>query len=121
MQKKKKLGENIDQSELFMTINNYHGKFGASLLKLWKFSDNFINVAAYHNDLSNADPISKSLLVVSFSNLLVKSLGYVVSEANGIDLEKEQSTILLKLTSEDIREVSEQVEARMDEFKGFFN
>jgi len=121
LQKRKKLGENIDQSELFMTINNYHGKFGASLLKRWKFSDNFINVAAYHNNLSDADPISKSLLVVSFSNLLVKSMGYALSATDGIDLEKEQSAILLKLTSEDIRELSEKVEARMNEFKNFFN
>jgi len=59
--------------------------------------------------------------VESIIYLLVKSMGYVLSETDSIDLEKEQSTILLKLTSEDIREVSEQVKARVDEFKDFFN
>ncbi|MFC1868423.1 HDOD domain-containing protein [Thermodesulfobacteriota bacterium] len=121
LRKNNKLGENFDQSELLTSIINYHCKFGASLLKRWKFSQVFIDVAAFHGNLSEANNISKGFLIVNFSNLLVNSMGYGLLNAYDIDIEKEQSAILLKLEAEDIQEVSKQLQDLMIEFKGFFD
>jgi HD-like signal output (HDOD) protein len=121
LQENKKLGENIDESEVFATMDSYHGKFGASLLKLWKFSEDFSHIAAYHDDLSDADPISKGLLVVHFSNLLVKSMGYGLSGFDADELMDAQSTNLLKLTKDDIRFISDNVKPLMEEFGTFFS
>jgi HD-like signal output (HDOD) protein len=120
LQRTNKLGENIDNSELHSTLRSYHNKFGASLLRLWKFSPGFINVAAFHDNFSEANNISKRLIVVSFSNLLVKTLGYVLLEGQVLDLEGDKSTKLLKFTEKDISEISEEVNTLMDEFRGFF-
>jgi len=71
-----KLGEEVDRAELLNTLNTHQGKIGAILLKKWGFSNGYIQIAMFHDNLEEADPISKKLLVVHFANLLVKSMGY---------------------------------------------
>lgn len=121
LQAKKKIGENIDNDDLASTIDTNHGRFGSALLKRWKFSNEFAQVAAYHDHLDEADTISKALLVVHFANLLVKSMGYGTSENEEIDLEEAESAHLLKVESSHIPDMKKQVEAHMDELKSFFS
>lgn len=114
-----KLGENFEQSEFLTTLKNYHCQFGAALLKRWKFSQIFIDIAAFHNNLSEATTISKSLLVVHFSNLLVHSMGYGLSDESDTDIKNAQSTNLLELQEEDITAIAEEVSRLMNELGDF--
>jgi len=120
LQLKKKIGANIENDELFETIDKNHGKFGAALLKKWKFVDDFVLVATHHDDLESCDFQSNSVLVVHFANLLVKSMGYTMSGNADIDLEGSTSARLLKLDSEAIFKIRERVKSHMEDLKDFF-
>jgi putative nucleotidyltransferase with HDIG domain len=120
LQLKKKLGENIENADLIETIDKNHGKFGAALLKKWKFSEEFVHVATFHDHLADCEAISSSLLVVHFANLVVKSLGYSMSEAGDIDLEGSQSARMLKVDADIISRVKDRVKNHMQDLKEFF-
>ena len=109
-----KLEEEVDRAELLNTLNTHHGKIGAILLKKWGFSSGYIQIAMFHDNLEEADPISKDLLVVHFANLLVKSMGYDQAQQAKVDVEDAESTRLLKLEPTMIAHVKEQVKGRME-------
>jgi HD-like signal output (HDOD) protein len=119
LQAKNRLGEKIN-TELLDTIDTHHGKFGASLLKMWKFSTIYIDVAIYHDNLEQADPISKGLLTVHFANLMAKSIGYDMGQQAEVDLESAESARLLGLDSTMISEIRDQTEGLMEEMKEYF-
>ena len=109
-----KLGEEVDIVELLNTLNTHHGRIGATILKKWEFSKGYIQIAMFHDNLEEADPISKELLVVHFANLLVKSMGYDQAQQAEVDVEDAESTRLLKLDPTMIAHVKEQVKGRME-------
>lgn len=117
---KGKLGEEVDRVELFDTLERYHGKFGATLLKRWQFSNVYTQIAMYHDNIEESDPISKELLVVHFANLLVKSMGYGQGQQSEVDLEGADSTRLLKLNPAVIDEIKDQAKGRMEEMVEIF-
>ena len=112
--------EETDRGELYNTLDTYHSKFGAALLKRWKFSDGYIQVAMYHENLEESGRKSNGLLVVHFSNLLVKSMGYNQGQQAEIDVEGAKSTSILKLNPDMIDEVKDQVKKRMEEMREYF-
>lgn len=124
LQLKKKLGENIATEELFETIDKNHAKFGAALLKKWKFSDEFVRVATYHDHLKDCESISSGLLIVHFANLVVKSMGYNMSgnaQADSeTDLQETQSFRLLKLEMSLVSTVKERTKNHMQELRDYF-
>ena len=120
LQRRKKLGTKVDTAELYNTVDTHHNKFGAALLKKWNFSSGYVQIAAYHDNLEEADPISKELLVVHFANLLVKSMGYDQTQQTEIDVEDAESTCLLRLNSRMIAQVKDQVKGRMEEMRENF-
>jgi len=125
LQKSKKIGDNIESSELLHTISSHHGKFGAALLKKWKFPEDFVRAAAYHNNLKAADSISKDLLIVHFANLMVKSMGFRLKDQadiqqEEIDLEDTESARRLGLNAAMIDEFKQKVSGFMNEITGLF-
>jgi HD-like signal output (HDOD) protein len=54
----------------------FHTQFGSALVKRWNLPDKFMHIARYHEDLAEADPISKALIVISVANLLVQQMGH---------------------------------------------
>ncbi|MBW1801913.1 MAG: hypothetical protein JRJ85_14405 [Deltaproteobacteria bacterium] len=91
------------------------------MLKLWKFSGSYLDVASFHDSLENAETLSKELMIVHFSNLLVKSMGFHLGTEETIDLEEAPSRQFLKLTDEMIGEARDRVERLMDETKTIFS
>jgi len=125
LQSKKKLGTEIQQSELSETIDAHHGKFGAALLKKWNFSEDFAKIAVYHDKLELADSISNDLLVVHFGNLMVKSMGFSSDETEEdrqqeIDLEDTEFVRRMGLDASMIDEYKTRVLGFMKELKGLF-
>jgi putative nucleotidyltransferase with HDIG domain len=121
LQINKKIGDEVENSELLNTIDLHHGKFGAALLKKWRFSEDFAKVAAYHDNLELSKSISKDLLVVHLANLMVKSMGYSMDDPedgpqNEIDLEEAESARHLGLDATMIDEFQNKVSEFMEEF-----
>jgi HD-like signal output (HDOD) protein len=121
LQAKNKIGAMIDNAEIENTLETYHGQFGTSLLKLWKFPSGYLQIASYHDALEKADPISKELLVVHFANLLVKSMGYHLGGQVEIDLEGAESFRLLGLKPESVAGIRDRVKGHMEQSKEFFS
>jgi HD-like signal output (HDOD) protein/AmiR/NasT family two-component response regulator len=109
-----------DRAELLDALSKNHGTFGATLLKRWGFSSLHQQIALFHDDLENADPISRELLIVHFANLVAKSIGYSVQQESGVEVEKALSTNLLKLDSEKITEIREKVKTYMSNLQSIF-
>ena len=116
---KGKLGKELNRMELFNDLDTHHGKFGAAILKRGQLPNECAQIASYHNNLQQADPISKSLLVVHFANLLVKSMGYHLGQQEEIDLEHTGSASILGLDAAMIAQIRAQVKDRMEELKGY--
>ena len=114
-----KLDENY-RAELFDALSRNHGTFGATLLKRWGFSSLYQQIALFHDNPENADPISRELLIVHFANLLAKSIGYSVREKYRSRVEKALSTNLLKLDSAKITEISGKVKEQMSNLQSIF-
>ena len=109
---KGKFSDEINMDELIQTLSIYNGKFGASLLRRWEFSEQCVHVAQFCENLGAADPISKELLVVHFANLLVGSVGYDLTPKE-IDLETAESSRLLGLDGTMISELKDRIKSWM--------
>ncbi|MFH1351122.1 MAG: HDOD domain-containing protein [Pseudomonadota bacterium] len=114
------LGEEFSEIDMFKDIDEYHGRFGAALLKRWEFSKRYIQIALYHDNLEPAPTVSEELLVVNLANLLVKSMGSDQDQQAEIDVEGATSTRQLELDSKMIAEVKDKVKNLMDEMKEIF-
>ncbi len=109
-----------DRAELATAFSLNHGNFGAVLLKRWGFSELYQQIALFHDNLENADPISKELLIVHFANLLAKSIGYSWDGKEGTEIKEGPSTRLLMINPEIIGDIQEKVRGTMEEIKSIF-
>jgi HD-like signal output (HDOD) protein/DNA-binding NarL/FixJ family response regulator len=105
----------IPMKEVLKITETYHGQFGSALLKRWKFLNGYVNAALYHDNLHEADPISKELLIVHLGNLLVKNLGFVFNNEDIRDIEFDQSVQFLKIGPETIAVIKEDTVKYMEE------
>jgi len=115
LENKGKFVAEIPIGEVLKITEAYHGQFGSALLKRWKFASGCTQAALYHDNLNEADPISKELLVVHFANLLVKSLGFAFTNGNSPDIQSAQSAQLLKIEPPVAEAVKQETLRYMDE------
>ena len=94
--------EKIDEAMLLESLAAHHGQFGASLLKKWRFSPEYSQVAKWHHNLQEADPLSKELLMVHLGNAVAAAMGYGRDEPEEIDLENLESAKLLQIPPDTI-------------------
>lgn len=115
LENKGALGGEIESEELMETLEAHHGAFGASVLRRWRFSRGYAEVAMWHDKIDDADPVSKELAVVHLVNLLVKTMGYgQTDEAPEIELETQKSAKILRVTDAMIVKTREEVKEIMD-------
>jgi HD-like signal output (HDOD) protein len=119
IEEKGQLKGDASSRNLIGTIAEHHCQFGGKLLEKWRYSESYVLSALYHENV-NYEPedtekkegyIPPELLIVHFSNLLAKSLGYGLNTDNGqpIDLENIESTTLLKLKKDQISKTRQAV------------
>jgi HD-like signal output (HDOD) protein len=101
--------------EVLKIAEAHHGQFGSALLKRWKFSNGYAAAAQYHDNLHDADPISKELLIVHLGNMLAKNLGFVFNNEDIPDIETVESAQFLKIDPETIAAIKENTIKYMEE------
>lgn len=112
----------IDDETLSDTIKSYHAIFGAKLLEMWRFDDEYSRIALSHNSLHTAQSLTDELLVVHFGNLVAKSIGYAADgQRFNADLVNVQSAKALKLNAEQIDFLERKVSERMAQSAGLLN
>ena len=102
-------------SEVLETLNAHHGRFGAQLLKRWGFPEGYCQICMYHDNLEEADPVSKELLVIHMANILVKTMGYGDAPGQAIDMEDISSAQFLKMTVPMLTQIKDEVTQIMQE------
>ena len=97
--------EKIDSDEISKTLDLYHGKFGAVLLKRWEFTEPFREVAMFHNHMDKVESPSHEFLCVHFANCLVNAMGYGIRPFRAKDLETLDSYKRLRLRPDEIQDI----------------
>jgi HD-like signal output (HDOD) protein len=115
LETKGRFGGEISMNEVLKITGTYHGQFGSALLKRWKFPNGYVTTALYHDNLHDADPISKELLIVHLGNLLVKNLGFVFNNEDITNIETVESAQFLKIDPETIAAIQEDTVKYMEE------
>jgi HD-like signal output (HDOD) protein len=115
LEMKGRFGGEIPMKEVLKIAETYHGQFGSALLKRWKFSNGYAVAAQYHDNLHDADPISKELLIVHFGNLLVKNIGFVFNTEYIPNAETAESAQFVKIGPETISAIKEDTVKYMEE------
>lgn len=102
LEAKGKGSKKFDRQQVLSTLKAYHGKFGAVLLNRWGFSQEFKDVAMYHEHLHKVKNPTPEFLCVHFANLMASAMGYNVEQTRDIDLDHTESGYQLRLRSDDI-------------------
>ncbi|MCB9481932.1 MAG: HDOD domain-containing protein [Desulfobacteraceae bacterium] len=114
---KGKFTKNLTDDGLNETLKNFHGRFGAVLLKRWSFPEEFIQVAMYHDSIQEIKNPSTDFFIVHFANLLVNSIGFSMYKQDYIDLENSPSCYALRLRTSEIEDLKIKVMEYMGVFK----
>jgi HD-like signal output (HDOD) protein len=106
----------VDAVALAETVASYHAIFGAKVLEMWGYDADYTRTTLSHNKLYTAESLTDELLIVHFSNLAAKSLGYTSDGLPGeIELTDAQSAKELQLGAPLIERLQTQVRERMEQ------
>lgn len=118
----KSLGENrrfqdgsFDQEELVRTLYEVHTSFGAALLESWGFSRTFVEVAKCHEWNKFAPGTEKELLMVNLADRLTAKMGFGFFGEDGVDLQTVQSASLLRIGTDAMEGICNEVKSTMEE------
>lgn len=117
---KGKFDGDLDDKKLFETLRSFHGRFGGVLLKRWAFTEDFIQVAMYHDTIEQVKDPSTDFLIVHFANILVNSMGFSLTKESKGEPEESKSFHQLRLRSEEVDRIREEVVKYINEIKNVF-
>jgi len=100
-------------------LQEAHIGLGSMLLKRWGFDAEFINVIAHHEDEEFSPDTVKEILVVHLANMLTRRIGLSLFEES-IDFAELQSANILKLESETIEGLGEEVKSIISDVAHLF-
>lgn len=110
-----KLIEGEEGAALFrMFLRTHHAQFGVALMRRWRFDEDFLVVAGYHDDLGSAKTMSRQLLIVHLANLLARSRGYGEALATPGDLDAAASKAQLFPGDADLDSAGEELDKAVE-------
>ena len=122
--------ESFEDEELLIAIQEIHTTFGGVLLKKWKFSDDFIQIAELHHRNDFSEKREMELIIIHLANHLSKNIGFDFFDLNddkNAKKEKDQGDsekieLLKKLNLEYARflEIGEKAKVLIEESAGAF-
>ncbi len=116
LESKKQFSGKIDLAALFSSMEKYHNTVGATSLKQWKFSQEYVEGALFHDAMEKKDSPSKNLQVLHFANALSKSISKSKEDGSNADLAELPSAVLLKITPEMIEKIEEETKEKLPLF-----
>lgn len=114
LEKRGHYDEEIEQEAFDETVESFHAMFGAKLLEKWEFDNDYVRVALCHNNLNGAESLTPELLIVHFSNLLARKIGYnTFAKIENVELMETVSAKELKLDESQIAVLERNVASKM--------
>lgn len=89
----------INEDILMSLMKEYHNEFGVRLFKKWKYSDFFIQIAAFHNEAMHIQDRLEVVVITYFSNLLSRKVGYSLVPHDEVLLNREELADALNMSS----------------------
>ena len=111
-------GQSLTMDAVEANIQEAHIGLGSMLLRRWGFEEEFINVIAHHEDEAYSPDTVKEILVVHLSNMLTRHIGFSLLEE--VDLAEIQSAKILKLETEKIEAIGEEVKTIISDVAHLF-
>ena len=111
-------GQSLSMDAIEANIQEAHIGLGSMLLKRWGFDAEFTNVISHHEDEEYSPDTVKEVLVVHLSNMLTRNIGFSLFEE--VDLAEIQSAKILKLETEKIEAIGEEVKSIMSDVAHLF-
>ena len=111
-------GQSLSMDAIEANIQEAHIGLGSMLLKRWGFDAEFTNVITHHEDEEYSPDTVKEILVVHLSNMLTRNIGFSLFEE--VDLAEIQSAKILKLETEKIEAIGEEVKSIMSDVAHLF-
>ncbi len=111
-------GESLSIDTIEANLQEAHIGLGSMLLKRWGFNAEFINVITHHEDEEYSPDTVKEILVVHLSNMLTRNIGFSLFEE--VDLAEIQSAKILKLETEKIEAIGEEVKTIISDVAHLF-
>jgi HD-GYP domain-containing protein (c-di-GMP phosphodiesterase class II) len=108
----------LNMAAIEANIQEAHIGLGSMLLKRWGFDAEFINVITHHEDEEYSPDTIKEILVVHLSNMLTRNIGFSLFEE--VDLAEIQSAKILKLETEKIEAIGEEVKTIISDVAHLF-
>jgi len=121
--------ESFKKDDIIIAIQEIHTTFGSALLKKWKYSNNFIQIAELHHLNNFSAKSQKELLIIHLANHLAKNIGFnflnnvVQGEKKGNDKGDQKIINLLKkisLEHDRFVEIGEEAKAMIEASVGAF-
>ncbi len=104
-----KFMEKLEHSVIIKVLQRGHVNLGATLMKNWEFSDEFVRVAQQHENPTFSEHTDKTVMVVHLANMLTRAIGYSLYADEELDLASLDSARLLGLDSSTLRELAQEV------------
>jgi len=111
-------GELLSIDTIEANLQEAHIGLGSMLLKRWGFDAEFINVITHHEDKEYSPDTVEEILVVHLSNMLTRNIGFSLFEE--VDLAEIQSAKILKLETEKIEAIGEEVKTIISDVAHLF-
>jgi HD-like signal output (HDOD) protein len=108
----------LNMAAIEANIQEAHIGLGRTLFKRWGFDTEFINVITHHEDKEYSPDTVKEILVVHLSNMLTRNIGFSLFEE--VDLAEIQSAKILKLETEKIEAIGEEVKTIISDVAHLF-
>jgi putative nucleotidyltransferase with HDIG domain len=112
-------GKSLSMDAIEANIQEAHIGLGSLLLKRWGFDAEFINVISHHEDEEYSPDTVKEILVVNLSNILTRQIGFSLFEEE-VDFAEVQSAQVLKLESDKIETIGEEVKTIISDVAHLF-
>ncbi len=104
----------IDMLEIKKAIKTAHSDFGALILQRWNYAEDFKRVAKMHNAEKFYEATQKEILIVNLASNISAKLGYSLEEPEDeIKLNELESVKLLKLSDEELDNISQKTSKEM--------
>ena len=101
-------------------LRTHHAQFGVALMRRWRFDEDFLVVAGYHDDLDGAKAASRQLLIVHLANLLARSRGYGEPLENPGDIDAAPSKAQLFPVDADLDSVGDELDKAVEATRNLF-
>lgn len=108
-------GHLLEKETIEEILTRLHCQFGASLLKNWGFSEEFVDIAQHHHCVAYLNDNTETVVLIAFADRMAHDMGYGMLQVEDEELLNHPATHHLGLKTEAIIEITNAARCHVDE------